>query len=135
MPQVKKPQVRQAILAAAGTLFARQSYQATTLSQIARRARVSSANIYVYFNSKLDILYAVYEPWMRARLTALQARLMRTRTPLARLRLVLRTLWRRHSPPRRTASSIISSRRCPPPGRARNTIRPCCAGWKSGLAR
>lgn len=94
MAQVKKPRVREAILEAARTLFARQSYQATTLSQIARRARVSSANIYVYFDSKLDILYTVYEPWIRARLTALQRRLTRVERPVDRLRLVLRALWK-----------------------------------------
>jgi AcrR family transcriptional regulator len=94
MVQVKKPQVREAILDAARRLYQQQSYQATTLNQIARAAGVSSANLYVYFDSKLDILYAVYEPWMRARLALLQEKLKRIEAPLERLRLVFRTLWK-----------------------------------------
>lgn len=94
MAQVKKPQVRDAILGAALRLYQRQTYQATTLAQIAREAGISSANLYVYFDSKLDILYAVYEPWMRARLTLLQEKVKHVDAPLERLRLVLRTLWK-----------------------------------------
>jgi AcrR family transcriptional regulator len=94
MAQVKKPQARAAILDAALGLFRRQSYHATTLAQIAREAGMSSANLYVYFNSKLDILYAVYEPWMHARLNLLQEKVKRVDAPLERLRLVLRALWK-----------------------------------------
>ena len=94
MAQVKKPQARTAILDAALRLFRRQSYHATTLAQIAREAGMSSANIYVYFSSKLDILYAVYEPWMRARLNLLQKKVKPIDVPRERLRLVLRTLWK-----------------------------------------
>jgi AcrR family transcriptional regulator len=94
MAQVKKPQARTAILDAALRLFRRHSYHATTLAQIAREAGMSSANIYVYFNSKLDILYAVYEPWMRARLNLLQKKVKQIHVPRERLRLVLRTLWK-----------------------------------------
>jgi AcrR family transcriptional regulator len=94
MVQVKKPQARAAILDAAQRLFRRQSYHTTTLAQIARAAGMSTANLYVYFDSKLDILYAVYEPWMHARLELLQQKVNRTDLPLARLRLILRTLWR-----------------------------------------
>jgi AcrR family transcriptional regulator len=94
MAQVKKPQARTAILDAALRLFRRQSYHATTLAQIAREAGMSSANLYVYFNSKLDILYAVYEPWMHARLNLLQEKVKRIDSPLERLRLVLHTLWK-----------------------------------------
>lgn len=94
MAQVKKPQARAAILDAALRLFRRQSYHATTLAQIARESGMSSANLYVYFDSKLDILYAVYEPWMRARLNLLHEKVKRIDTPLERLRLVLHTLWK-----------------------------------------
>jgi len=94
MAQVKKPKARKAILDAALRLFRRQSYHATTLAQIAREAGMSSANVYVYFNSKLDILYAVYEPWMHARLNLLHEKVKRIDAPIERLRLVLRTLWK-----------------------------------------
>ena len=94
MVQVKKPQARAAILDAAQRLFRRQSYHTTTLAQIARAAGMSTANLYVYFDSKLDILYAVYEPWMHARLDLLQKKVKQTDAPLQRVRLILRTLWR-----------------------------------------
>jgi len=94
MAQVKKPQARTAILDAALRLFRRQSYHATTLAQIAREAGMSSANLYVYFDSKLDILYAVYEPWMHARLNLLHEKVKRIDVPIERLRLVLHTLWK-----------------------------------------
>jgi AcrR family transcriptional regulator len=94
MVQVKKPQSRAAILDAAQLLFRRQSYHTTTLAQIARAAGMSTANLYVYFDSKLDILYAVYEPWMHTRLDVLQQKVKKTDHPLDRLRLILRTLWR-----------------------------------------
>jgi AcrR family transcriptional regulator len=94
MVQVKKPHARAAIFDAAQRLFRRQGYHATTLAQIARAAGMSTANLYVYFDSKLDILYTVYEPWMHARLDLLQQQVKRTDLPLARLRLILRTLWR-----------------------------------------
>ena len=94
MAQVKKPWIREAILEAARRLFRAQTYQRTTLAQIAREAGVSSANLYVYFRSKLDILYAVYEPWMRSRLALLEAKVSEAEDPLHKLRLVLRALWK-----------------------------------------
>jgi AcrR family transcriptional regulator len=94
MPQVKKPEVRTAILRAAQRLFAQRGYANTTLQAIARAARVSTANVYVYFASKLDILYAIYAPWMQARLARLAAELESVDDPRERLARVLRTLWR-----------------------------------------
>ena len=94
MAQVKKQAVRDAILQSAFQLFSRQGYQATTLSQIASGAGVSTANVYVYFTSKLDVLYAIYDPWLRERLTRLERRLEKVRDRRQRLRLLLTTLWR-----------------------------------------
>jgi AcrR family transcriptional regulator len=94
MVQVKKEQVRQAILAVAWRLFSRRTYQRTTLGEIAREAGISSANLYVYFDSKLDILYAVYEPWMRERLKRLEAQVAEVDRPFDRIRLILRALWK-----------------------------------------
>lgn len=94
MSQVKKPEIRESILRSANQLFSRQGYHATTLAQIARGAGVSPANVYVYFGSKLDILYAIYDPWLRRRLVDLGKRLKRLRDRRRRLRLLLGTLWR-----------------------------------------
>ena len=94
MAQVKKPAVRDAILKSAFRLFSRQGYEGTTLSQIAAGAGVSTANVYVYFASKLEVLYALYDPWLRERMTHVGKQLERVRDPRRRLRLLLGALWR-----------------------------------------
>jgi AcrR family transcriptional regulator len=94
LAQVKKPRVRAAILASALRSFRRRGYQATTLAEVARGAGVSSANVYVYFESKLAILYAVYEPWMRTRFALLESKVNAARSPLRRLRIILSALWK-----------------------------------------
>lgn len=93
MAQVKKPEIRNAILSAADTLFSERGYHNTTLAQIAVKADVSTANLYVYFQSKLDILYSIYDPWLRHRITQLEDDLRRARTPHQRVFKLLHTLW------------------------------------------
>jgi AcrR family transcriptional regulator len=92
--QVKKPEVRDAILKTALHLFSKKGYARTTLEDIARGSGVSTANIYVYFRSKLEILYAIYDPWMRERLNSLESRMCALERPDEKLRLLLTTLWR-----------------------------------------
>ena len=94
MGQVKKPEVRDAILKTALQLFSRKGYARTTLEDIARGSGVSTANVYVYFRSKLEILYAIYDPWMRERLNSLETRMAVLERPEEKLRLLLTTLWR-----------------------------------------
>jgi AcrR family transcriptional regulator len=94
MAQVKKEEVRDAILHAAERLFRRDGYQATTLARVAREAGISPATVYVYFDSKLATLYAVYDPWLRRQLAAVARRLASIREPRARLRALLAALWR-----------------------------------------
>jgi len=94
MAQVKKQTVRDAILKSAFRLFSRQGYDGTTLSHIAAGAGVSTANVYVYFASKLEVLYAIYDPWLRERLTRLEKDLARVRDPRSRLRMLIEALWR-----------------------------------------
>jgi AcrR family transcriptional regulator len=93
MAQVKKPEIRNAILSAADRLFSERGYHNTTLAQIAAEAKVSTANLYVYFRSKLDILYSIYDPWLRQRITELETELGRARTPQQRVFKLLHTLW------------------------------------------
>ena len=93
MVQVKKPQTRDAILAAAGRLFRKRGYHLTTLSQIAKEAGVSTANVYVYFSSKLGLLYTIYDPWFRARLLRLERSLRRIRDRERRIYRLLHALW------------------------------------------
>jgi len=94
MAQVKKPEVEQAILRSAFDLFSRQGYAATTLPQIAKGAGMSPANIYIYFSSKLAVLYALYDPWLRGRIARLEERLGAIAEPRERLRTLLTALWR-----------------------------------------
>ena len=94
MGQVKKPEVRDAILETALQLFSKKGYARTTLEDIARGSGVSTANVYVYFRSKLEILYAIYDPWMRKRLNSLESRMAALERPEEKLRLLLTTLWR-----------------------------------------
>ena len=94
MVQRKKPEVREAILAAAFRLFASRGYAATMVADIAREARVSPGNVYIYFRSKLEILYEIYDPWLRARIDALGRELAVLQSPRARLRRLLIALWR-----------------------------------------
>lgn len=94
MAQRKKPQIRDAILAAGYRLFASRGYAATMVADIAREAGVSPGNVYIYFRSKLEILYAIYDPWLRARIDGLARQLATVRSPRTRLRRLLIALWR-----------------------------------------
>ncbi|RYF28016.1 MAG: TetR/AcrR family transcriptional regulator, partial [Comamonadaceae bacterium] len=94
MSQVKKEGVRDAILAAAFRLFEMQSYSGTSIPEIAKEAGISTANVYVYFRSKLEILYTLYEPWLKERLNRLARSLERIKTPQLRLERLLIVLWR-----------------------------------------
>jgi AcrR family transcriptional regulator len=93
MAQVKKPKLRQAILTASFSLFSESGYHNTTIAQIAKQAKVSTANVYSYFPSKLHILYAIYEPWLLARLDELEGGLKRVKSPRARVYRILHALW------------------------------------------
>jgi AcrR family transcriptional regulator len=94
MVQRKKSDVRDAILAAAFRLFSAQGYSETSIPQIAREAGISTANVYVYFSSKLDVLFTLYAPWLKERLERLDRSLARIRDPAARLQKLLLVLWR-----------------------------------------
>ena len=94
MAQHKKPAVRDAILAGAYRLFSERGYAATTLTDIAKSAGFSPGNVYIYFDSKLDILYAIYDPWLRERIERLEDELSRIRSPRSRLKRLLVALWR-----------------------------------------
>jgi AcrR family transcriptional regulator len=94
MGQTKKTEVRSAILRSARTLFSRHGYTATSLPKIAAGAGTSTANVYVYFRSKLEILYELYDPWLRARIEALAAEAATIGDRRARLTHVLGTFWR-----------------------------------------
>mgnify|MGYP000571707897 CR=1 FL=1 len=70
--RVKRKSVEDAILRAAEQEFIENGYQKATVSKIARRAGISPANVYVYFQSKLEVVLAVYAPWFRSQILDLE---------------------------------------------------------------
>lgn len=94
MAQTKKKEVRRAILDAAYQVFSERGYSNASISQIAKLANVSPANVYVYFRSKLDILFAIYDPWLTKQFDQLERSLTRIEEPSKRLNKILSTLWR-----------------------------------------
>ena len=94
MAQTKKNGVREAILHAAFAQFSEVGYSETSIPSIAAAAGISTANVYRYFPSKLQILYTLYEPWLVARLDELGASLAGIAEPRKRLEKLLLALWR-----------------------------------------
>ncbi|MDK3018750.1 TetR/AcrR family transcriptional regulator [Pseudodonghicola flavimaris] len=91
---MKKESVHNAILDAAYHLFSEQGYHKTTLSQIARSANVGVGSVYSYFDSKLHLLYAAYEPWQSGCFEDLEHQLEADAPPRDRLRTLLLGVWR-----------------------------------------
>jgi AcrR family transcriptional regulator len=91
--QVKKSGMREAILQAAFDLFSRKGYTPTTMAEIAKASDMTVANLYVYFDSKLLILYDLYRPWLDAQLASLSESVRKFRTPRTKLRRVFIGLW------------------------------------------
>ncbi|MCC7167365.1 MAG: TetR/AcrR family transcriptional regulator [Rhodospirillales bacterium] len=94
MAQIKKEAVRKAILESARRQFMQRGYSQTTLAQIAKGAKVTISNIYNYFNSKLEIIYALYEPWLLERLEKLEREVAGVSSPRQRLRQVILAVLR-----------------------------------------
>jgi AcrR family transcriptional regulator len=92
--QVKKPEIREAILAAAFELFSTKGYASTTLPQIAQRAGVSTTNLYIYFESKLTILYAVHGPWIQREFEVLEREIEAIADARGKLRRLFTVLFR-----------------------------------------
>lgn len=93
MVQVKKAGVRDAILKSAFRLFKSKGYSVTTTAQIAAGAKISESNLYIYFGSKFEILFAVCDPWMRERIEDLERRMAEELDPRRRLEIVLKVIW------------------------------------------
>jgi AcrR family transcriptional regulator len=92
--QVKKKQVRQAIVDSAYDLFSERGYHSTTLQDVAELSGVGVSSLYSYFPSKLHLLYAVFEPWHKGEYDELEKRILRLKSPRDRLFALLLGLWR-----------------------------------------
>lgn len=93
MAQIKKSGMREAILESAFDLFSRKGYTPTTMAEIARASNMTVANLYVYFDSKLSILYEIYQPWLESQLENLATSVRKFRTPKSRLRRIFIGMW------------------------------------------
>ncbi|HKS18509.1 MAG TPA: TetR/AcrR family transcriptional regulator [Bradyrhizobium sp.] len=93
MAQVKKQAVHDAILQAAFELFSTKGYLRTSQSQIAAAAGITTSNIYVYFPSKLDIIFALVRPWLLDQVDRLERDVERIANPRRRLERILTSLW------------------------------------------
>jgi AcrR family transcriptional regulator len=93
MAQVKKQKVRDAIVDSAYRLFRDRSYLRTSVAEIARNAGIVPSHIYVYFASKLEIFYAVYEPWLNKRLSRLERQLSKIEDADQRLIEIIDAFW------------------------------------------
>src|SRR6202011_4107698 len=61
----EKERRRAEILDAAEALYAKKGWDALTVDQVARSARLSRALVYVYFRDKEELLFAIGERAMR----------------------------------------------------------------------
>ncbi len=94
MAQRQKAEIRDAIMNSAFRQFSKRGYTGATIPQIAAGASVSTANFYVYFRSKLEVVFAIYEPWLRMQLDKLEEESDSIAEPERRLRHILSALWR-----------------------------------------
>jgi TetR/AcrR family transcriptional regulator len=69
----EKERRRSEILAAAETLYAKHGWEAVTMDQVARSARLSRALVYVYFQDKADLLFAIGDRAMQLLKTRFEA--------------------------------------------------------------
>lgn len=93
MVQVKKTEVRNAILNNAYGLFKQKGFMNCRMNQIAEAAGTSVSNVYVYFPSKVHLFYEVYAPIFEAQMDALTKAIKKIGEPREKLRFILLTIW------------------------------------------
>lgn len=93
MPQVKKTEVKAAILDAAFVLFMESGYSATSMPSIASLAGITAGNIYRYYKSKFELFYAVLEPWLNSRLDVLEHEIAELSGDREKLQRILFFMW------------------------------------------
>jgi AcrR family transcriptional regulator len=70
----KKERTRQALIDAAGKLFAEQGYERTTVADIAAAADIGTRTFFSYFASKEELVYPEADARVRAAVDAIAAR-------------------------------------------------------------
>lgn len=94
MPQIQKDSVRKAILASAKKLYSSKGYINSSMNAIAKEASVSTSNMYNYFDSKLDIWYEIYTPWLVNHMRKLEDKAVKISDPRERLKVILNYIWK-----------------------------------------
>lgn len=94
MVQVKKKEIRQAILDSAYDLFSERGYHSTTLQEIADLTGIGVSSVYSYFPSKIDLLYAVLVPWYKEAFERLEKRVNKQKDNREKLRTIMLGVWR-----------------------------------------
>ena len=77
---------RRLILEAATEVFAEKGFNESTISQIAKKAKIAEGGIYVYFKNKADLLFSIPEERMEHFLSGLHEHLEGINGALPRLR-------------------------------------------------
>lgn len=137
MVQVKKPAQREAILKRAFQLFARKGFKKTTMAEIAAASNMTVANIYVYFPSKLHLLYDIYDPIQKRQLETLAEEVRRIDAPRDKLRHLFYGLW--HAIPAEDngfANNLMQALADEPPRRGKiNDLLTWCENFVTALIR
>jgi TetR/AcrR family fatty acid metabolism transcriptional regulator len=81
---------RERILRAAVDVFARSGYFNAKVSEIARAAGVADGTIYLYFDSKEQVLVTIFREYTRNYLVSLERELAHVRRPEDRVRAAIR---------------------------------------------
>lgn len=71
MARIAEPHRRETILRAATEVFIEQGFSDTRLADIAKRAGVSTSTLYLYFNSKEEMVYAITQENQQALISQL----------------------------------------------------------------
>jgi TetR/AcrR family fatty acid metabolism transcriptional regulator len=80
---------RERILDAAVRVLARKGFHATRVSEVAKAAGVADGTIYLYFDSKDELLVSLFEDRVERLLKFLEAELPRAKTAIDKLRRVI----------------------------------------------
>lgn len=73
------------IIKAATKIFAEKGFFQSKISEIAREARVAAGTVYLYFESKDDILISLFEEQMKSVLDNMTAQVSRQKDPVKKL--------------------------------------------------
>ena len=82
---VDKARMRSGIMAVTADLLVEKGYEGFALREVARRAGFSAGNIYLYFQNKEDLLYAVIEDGFRRFRAGLAEAAAAHRDPMERI--------------------------------------------------